>query len=382
MILPEPAPLPPHESYRKKLLYTALIAAAIGTAIVALLLVYEDKKISTPSTTHMDRSAASTTTSSSEQSKKATTTQEGTTTTSRGHITPSTVDLTHLPLGDGNYSTSAKKGYVYSCMTSFNGGGAFTQGPWIDATNNTWDLTQKAQVDGSVSWPNASWNISTNGQTRTLTGNDLPRNHTTGTYPISSSDDAYSYDRNPNSIAAHTISLTLPTTPTFLDAPQCVGGEVGMMLSGVLIFNAFDAGGRDAVAMEVQDHCQGHPQEGSYYHYHGWSSCLEDKTEATQHSALVGYAFDGFGIFGLKGDGGNELTSEDLDECHGHTHEVSWDGQTKSIYHYHMTQDFPYSVGCFRGKPVVKALSSAGGQQSGHQPGQGGPPKGFPPPRR
>lgn len=299
--------------------------------------------------------------------------------TSNTTATPSTsqhtLDLTSLPLGDNKYATSPKQGYVYSCQTTFNGGGAFTQGPWIYATTKTWDLTRKVSVDGTVSWPNATWKLTQDGTTRTATFNDLPQNHTTGTYPIAKTDDAYNYDRNPNSISAHDLTLAIPTQPQLLSSPQCVGGEVGVMLSGVLIFNAFDAGGRDAVAMEVQDSCQGHPQEAGYYHYHGWSSCLTDQTTTTEHSALVGYAFDGFGIFGLKGENGTELSSANLDECHGHTHAIEWDGKTQNMYHYHMTQDFPYSVSCFRAKPVVKALSAGGQGGSG---GPGKPPPGGP----
>ncbi|MCA9390337.1 YHYH protein [candidate division WWE3 bacterium] len=290
-----------------------------------------------------------------------------------------TVDTTALPLGDDKYASSPQKGYVYTCMNTFNGGGAFTQGPWIDTQTNTWDLTQKVSVDGTVSWPNASWSISSDGTTRTLAGNDLPTYHTTGTYPISSTDDAYNYDRNPNAISKQSLSLSLPTNPTIAANPQCVGGEVGIMLSGVLIFSAFDAGGRDAVATEVQDSCQGHPQESGYYHYHGWSSCLQDDHAEGEHSDLVGYAFDGFGIYGLKGEQGVEISSEDLDECHGHTHFIEWDGISKEMYHYHMTQDFPYSVSCFKGEPVTKALSS---NQSGQGPGNNLPPNGPPPPPR
>ncbi|MFN8426725.1 MAG: hypothetical protein U0X87_10785 [Anaerolineales bacterium] len=36
----------------------------------------------------------------------------------------------------------------------------------------------------------------------------------------------------------------------------------------------------------------------------------------------MGYAFDGFGIFGYYGEDGSELTNADLDECHGHTHVI------------------------------------------------------------
>src|SRR6185369_301052 len=49
---------------------------------------------------------------------------------------------------------------------------------------------------------------------------------------------------------------------------------------------------------------------------------------------------------------GRYLTTDDLDECHGITSEIIQDEQKKTTYHYVMTQDFPYSVSCFRGKPV------------------------------
>lgn len=263
------------------------------------------------------------------------------------------VSHTKLPLGDNKYATSPKKGYIYLCRTQMDGGGAFQAGPWINQATKTWDLTRKVTVDGNVSWANAQWRVSINGTQRMLTGNGLPY-HTTGVYPIASSDDAYQYDRNPNALKTQNYSLTFPTNPTELATPECVGGEVGIMLSGVPLFNGFDAGGRDAEAWEVQDHCSGHPQESGMYHYHGPSSCIKDDTAADQHSALEGYALDGFGIYGVKGEGGKELTSNDLDECHGHTHEIIWDGKKVVMYHYHLTYDFPYSVGCFRGKKQVQ----------------------------
>lgn len=275
--------------------------------------------------------------------------------------TYSDIDLTKLPLGDDKYTTSPKKGYVYSCQTSFNGGGAFTQGPWINTDNDTWDLTEKVEVDGSVEWPQATWSSEVDSNYRTIASKDLPTNHTTGTFPVSEEDDAYKYDRNPNSISSQTISFQVPKDPVLLLSPKCIGGEVGIATTGVLIFNAFDAAGRDAVATEVQDSCEGHPQAGSYYHYHGYSSCFIDKSDEGEHSELLGYAFDGFGIFGLKGEEGAHLSSDDLDECHGHTHKITWDGEEKEMYHYHMTYDFPYTVSCFRGDSSVEAQSSGEG---------------------
>jgi hypothetical protein len=277
------------------------------------------------------------------------------------HSHHSDVDLTSLELGDGKYSTNPQVGYVYTCQTQFNGGGATGTGSWMNG-DGTWDATKKAVVDGSVTWPH-SFIITVEGDQRIFTGNDLP-DHPTGNFPVSPSDDAYAVDRNPNSIREQTVSFSVPANPTPAAQPNCVGGEVGIMLSGVVIFNAFDAEGRDAVAHEVQDSCGGHPQMSGFYHYHSLSDCIED-TSTSGHSSLVGYAFDGYGIYGYYGEDGGEVTNEDLDECHGHTHEIEWDGQMVEMYHYHATHEFPYTVGCFHGTPSVRGLSNGGGGQQG-----------------
>jgi len=260
-----------------------------------------------------------------------------------------TVDVTHLILGDGRVSTSPQRGYVDGCMTQFSGRGAQGTGWWMN-DDGSWDLTRKAIVDGAVSWPH-TFEVSVQGDLRAFTGNGLP-GHTTGLFPIAASDDAYQVDRNPNAISSRDFTFSLPAKPTLAAQPNCIGGEVGVLLSGGLLFSAFDADGHDAAAHEVQDACGGHPQREGVYHYHSLSDCLEDATAG--HSALMGYAFDGFGLFGYYGVDGRELTNEDLDECHGHTHSIEWDGRAADMYHYHATHEFPYTIGCFRGNVVVQ----------------------------
>lgn len=265
------------------------------------------------------------------------------------------LDVTRLILGDNRTSSSPQRGYVFSCSTRFGGPQAQGTGAWING-DGTWDLSKKITVDGSVSWPH-SFAVSVQGSERVFTGNDLP-DHATGNFPVSPSDDAYAIDRNPNSIRAQQVSFSIPAFPALAAQPTCVGGEVGFMLSGVVLFSAFDAAGGDAVAREVQDDCDGHPQEGGYYHYHSLSRCQEDAPDG--HSALMGYAFDGFGIYGYYGQDGREVTNADLDECHGHSHEVLWEGQVVEMYHYHATREFPYVVGCFRGTPSVRGITTPG----------------------
>ena len=259
-----------------------------------------------------------------------------------------TIDIHAIPLGDGNVSASPKAGYVYACDTNFKGGGADHAGNWINGS--TWDMTKKISVQGNVEWPTASFSTSVIGGKRFLTGNGLPVNTITGEFPISSSDPAYRYDRNPNSIKAQSVQYELPADPTIAVNPACVPmGAVGYALNGVAIYNALDDSGRDAVAHEVQDSCSGHPQSAGEYHYHGPSACMPN---IDKDNALVGYALDGFGIYSMYDANGKEYTNSELDACHGITSNVLWDGRMVNMYHYVMTREYPYTIGCFRGTPV------------------------------
>jgi hypothetical protein len=271
--------------------------------------------------------------------------------------------MTHLPLGDGKYTTtSPKKGYIYLCHVASGGGGAQVNGSWIHGT--TWDATEKLAVQGNVSWPQAFINIML-GSMRTISTNDLPTNHTTGIFPIQPTDPAYQIDRNPSSITAQNYTFSLPSNPTIATTPGCIYGEVGVMTNGVLLFDAFDALYRDAVAHEEQDACDGHPNQQGY-HYHGLSPCLKNAAATT----VIGWAFDGFPITGPYLSNGTELATADLDECHGMTSAIVEDGKTVTTYHYVMTRDFPYSVSCFKGTSY-EPKPTGGGNQSA----QGAPPR-------
>lgn len=287
------------------------------------------------------------------------------------------VDTTKLPLGDGKLSTSPKKGYVYSCQTQFSAqkAGAEHTGDWVDG--DTWNLNKKLTIQGSVSWPNAWFHIVLSGLKRLITGNGLPVGSPTGTFPVAKNDPAYQIDRNPNTITAQSVNYTLPRNPTIATESSCVPmGAIGVMLNGTALFNALDAGGRDAVAHEVQDICNGHPEGTGEYHYHGPSDCVEGAEEA---NTLIGYALDGFGIYSRFDAQGREYTNADLDECHGIVSEIEWNGEMVNMYHYVMTQEYPYTVGCFRGTPVTtgkkqSTQNSNGSGQGGVQGGEGTPP--------
>lgn len=273
-----------------------------------------------------------------------------------------------LPVGDGEYVTSGpKQGYVYACSSyarnlGTDNGGAMTRGSWFTDNNQEYDINKKLHVQGSVLWT-ADFSVTLKDGKRVIVTNDLPK-HPTGTFPIASSDPAYQYDHNPNSITGQTFTYDLDADPVYGSTPSCIGGTVGIMLTGVQLNSAFDAGGRDAGAWEVQDSCDGHPQQQGVYHYHTLSSCIKD---VNVHD-VIGYALDGFPITGPMVGKDNVLTTSDLDECHGITSQINLDGKRVTMYHYVMTEDFPYSVSCYRGTPIQPPGQE--NQQQAQQQGQ------------
>ena len=277
-----------------------------------------------------------------------------------------TVNPAALPLGNQKYVTAApKKGYVYACDPKafqfpvvIGGKGS---NPWTGPS--TFDITQKIWVQGNLMLPGAEFNISTTSNSRVFYSNGIPV-APTGIFPIQSSDAAYFYDQNPDSIIAQTVSFSVPLNPTVATSPTCTGLELGITLDGVELSGPLDSSGRDEMAYEMQDSCNGMAQPGGLYHRHGLSNCTPHIHE---NNALVGYALDGFGIFSPYDANGVELSTDDLDECHGMTSPIIWNGKLVSMYHYVLTRDFPYSISCFRGTPVVNAFPPL-------------PPPTFPPP--
>ena len=262
------------------------------------------------------------------------------------------VDRTRLPLGTPHVKTSGPaQGDLYVCDAGNpNGGGASAVGPWIDEAAGTWDATGKIAVNGDVSWPTATYHEEVRGTQRIITGNGLPVGMVSGTFPIAATDPAFAYDRNPNSITASAISLSLPATPAAAPRPGCLTkGTVGVLKNGVAVFAPVDERNRDAVAYETQDQCDGHPQQSGTYHYHDVPSCLLKASAGP--STVVGWARDGFPIVVERDAAGALPTNADLDECHGRTSPIELDGQVVSTYHYSATYEFPYFIGCFRGAP-------------------------------
>jgi hypothetical protein len=193
--------------------------------------------------------------------------------------------------------------------------------------------------------------------------NGIP-DHSTGPFPNRF---------NPNTIKKQSYTFKIPRHPQASDEiTPCPMGPIGVAINGVPFYNPYNANGQDAAKNEVFDDCCGHPDPSGRYHYHIYPKCIHTSfvDPKDKHSPLIGYAFDGFAIYGPNGEGGKPPT--DLDECNGHSDEMRG-------YHYHVSSKFPYILGGYRGV-VERSNFDHGGRGPGGPGGPGGrrPP---PPPR-
>ena len=186
-----------------------------------------------------------------------------------------------------------------------------------------------------------------NGNTVTFTTQDLP-NHTSPYYPTNDPlYEAYNgsnsnFNQNPNEIATQNIVFTITLNPAEATNHQATGlGPIGISRNGVVFFNQYAGPNNQPLTNEINsfDQWLGHPQNTGVYHYHIEPTYL---TQQFGEDAFLGLLADGFPVYGPMEDG-ETLSSSDLDEYHGHTHET--EDFPDGIYHYHITADDPYLNG-------------------------------------
>ena len=235
-----------------------------------------------------------------------------------------------------------------------------------------WEKDDKVTISKIQTVPGAvqmksEFKITETKNTRTLKGNGIP-NHPIGKFPIPSNSPAYKwYAALPSSVESgfanaaqipvkpYHLEVTLPKNPRIAAKPSCIRSlMLGVALTG--------AGWHAEIALDAQfnavdpnaalptDRCFGHPFD-LQYHYHGYSWKCLDQGKRGEPSPLVGYALDGFGIYGPRGADGKLVTNAQLDECHGRVGEVVFNGKKQKMYHYVLNNEYPYSIGCFRGTP-------------------------------
>ncbi|PWQ95701.1 YHYH protein [Leucothrix arctica] len=159
-----------------------------------------------------------------------------------------------------------------------------------------------------------------------------------------------------------TATYLIPVTPQVADTTGSVS-QVGVALNGTELSAPApvdDILGNYTIA--AFDDCGGHINLHQGYHYHAAAGgCAEVGTQDDGHAALLGYALDGYGIYGMRDENGDEATG--LDECRGEEDDVRG-------YHYHAASPGEnLFIGCFHGKTVASD-TDAGGPPAGGPPNQ------------
>jgi YHYH protein len=180
---------------------------------------------------------------------------------------------------------------------------------------------------------------------------NLP-NHPTAVFP----DRWRALDGNPNYIQEQRQVWRIPLEPRVNPVHAAVdahnengalpGGPIGVACNGVIFFNPFDVDSVEAIWR--LDRCCGHPSPGFEYHYHKYPVCVKSPwaDDGTAHSPLIGFAFDGFPIYGpyeAPCELAKDSTKNPLNEFNLHYDEARG-------WHYHVTPGkFPHLIGGYWG---------------------------------
>lgn len=183
------------------------------------------------------------------------------------------------------------------------------------------------------------------------------------------------------------FDYTLPITPHYSTSVTTTNqGPIGFLLDGAALYNPYEANHSTVatsdnfvatargVTASFLDNCDGHPGPGGQYHYHGLPTCLVsyasgghpqvssvtstrgtstagvvEDNRAEREPVILGYAFDGFGIYDNVAMSGATVRVSSLDACNGIFSPMP--GYPHGIYHYVLenVKGARSSIGCFHG---------------------------------
>ena len=187
-------------------------------------------------------------------------------------------------------------------------------------------------------------------------------------------------------LPAKKYDAPIPLKPVLGDTPQTRDAALGVAVNGVPIFD-YTGGGEmtekdlhhhqtehDTYLTRQLDICGGHAGRGDDYHYHMKPVCMIAQMANAGNDAIIGWAFDGFPIYGDNNPNGTPVVEGMLDVCNGQT------DQTYG-YRYHTSEDSPYIIQCLMGEvgdlrelPRTAPLTNAATGQTvkpGHPPAGG-----------
>jgi YHYH protein len=173
---------------------------------------------------------------------------------------------------------------------------------------------------------------------------------------------------------------SIPLIPVHAASVTSIDAALGVAVNGVPIYDYTSQGlnhpavyvaSADTKLTGELDVCNGHAGRGDDYHYHAAPTCMMQAMANRGPAAIIGWAFDGYPIYGNTNPDGSAIASGVLDVCNAQA-------DATFGFRYHTSDTPPYIVQCLVGQvdlsraPRVAPMSANG-------PGPGKPPGSKPP---
>ncbi len=236
----------------------------------------------------------------------------------------------------------------------------------------------------SVSYGDGSWTFKSNGLP---SSNFVAANYAVPSNPFAVIAAGASIHSSASILHDQNYDYTLPSTPKYTTTTTTTNqGPIGVLLDGAALYNPYEANHStvatsdnfvarvNGVSASFLDDCDGHPGPGGQYHYHGLPTCLvayatgsteqvssvastsggttaavNEDTVASKRPVILGFAFDGFGIYDNVAMNGSLVGVSKLDACNGIFSPVP--GYPQGVYHYVLenVKGARSSIGCYHG---------------------------------
>jgi len=182
-------------------------------------------------------------------------------------------------------------------------------------------------------------------------------------------------------VSATNYAAPIKLEPQLANVLTTIDAAVGVAVNGVPIYDYSSQGeldvynyseNGDTVLLGQLDNCGGHAGRGDDYHYHASPNCMIDSMPNAGDSAVIGWGYDGYPLYGNNNPDGSVIAAGDLDVCNGQIDD-------NFGYRYHTSTEAPYIIQCLVGEvdtnilPRVAPLSGdTDGIRSDLTPPEGG----------
>jgi len=167
-------------------------------------------------------------------------------------------------------------------------------------------------------------------------------------------------------VPATQYSAPIKITPQIANKLTTIDAALGVAVNGVPIYDYSSHGEldvynysarKDTILLGQLDDCGGHAGRGDDYHYHASPDCMISAMNNAADDPIIGWAYDGYPIYGNNNPDGSPIADNDLDVCNGQADDTFG-------YRYHASSKPPYIIQCLVGEvdtrilPRVSPLSS------------------------